>query len=185
MKRAGEPRRPPDGRVAGSGTAGRRSFLAGALALVALAACGARPEEPAPIVGRRAPDFTLPSLGGEAVPLASLQGRPVVLNFFATWCVPCRTELPAFQATAQRHADRGLAFLLVDLSEDPEDVGHFLESLRVSLPAAIDETGQVTKAYRVRGLPSTFFIDREGVIRAVQLGALDDRALEGGIAKIV
>jgi thiol-disulfide isomerase/thioredoxin len=108
-----------------------------------------------------------------------------VLNFFATWCGPCRYELPAFQAVAQRHAERGLAVLLVDLQEDPADVGQFLESLKVKLPAAIDETGHVTKAYRVRGLPSTFFLDRGGVIRAVQLGALDDRALESGVDKIV
>jgi cytochrome c biogenesis protein CcmG/thiol:disulfide interchange protein DsbE len=163
----------------------RRSFLAGALGLVALAGCGAPEEQPVPVVGRRAPDFALTGLDGESVSLASFRGRPVVLNFFATWCVPCRTELPAFQAMAQRHADRGLAVLLVDLQEDPEDVGRFLASLDVSLPAAVDETGHVTKAYRVRGLPSTFFLDREGVIRAVQLGALDDRALESGVAKIV
>jgi peroxiredoxin len=165
---------------------GRRSFLAGALATLALAACGQRPEEePAPVVGRRGPDFSLTSLDGEPVSLAALRGRPVVLNFFATWCVPCRYELPAFQAMAQRHAERGLAVLLVDLQEDPADVGQFLESLNVELPAAVDETGHVTKAYRVRGLPSTFFVDREGVIRAVQLGALDERALDSGVAKIV
>jgi cytochrome c biogenesis protein CcmG/thiol:disulfide interchange protein DsbE len=167
------------------GRAGRRSVLAGALASLALAACGNRPEEPAPVVGRRGPDFTLTSLDGESVSLASLQGHPIVLNFFATWCIPCRSELPAFQEMARRHAERGLAVLLVDLQEDPGDVGQFLESLKVSLPAVVDDTGHVTKAYRVRGLPSTFFVDREGVIRAVQLGALDDRTLEGGIAKIV
>jgi thiol-disulfide isomerase/thioredoxin len=164
---------------------GRRRFLAGLLGLLALAGCSAQPEEPAPVVGRRAPDFTLESLGGQSVSLASLQGKPVVLNFFATWCGPCKYELPAFQAMAERHADRGLTFLLVDLQEDAEQVAPFLESLKVSLPAVLDESGRVTKTYRVRGLPSTFFVDREGVIRAVQLGALDDRALEGGIAKIV
>jgi cytochrome c biogenesis protein CcmG/thiol:disulfide interchange protein DsbE len=163
----------------------RRSFLAGALGLVALAGCGTPEQEPAPVVGRRGPDFTLTGLDGESVSLASFRGRPVVLNFFATWCIPCRTELPAFQAAAKRHADRGLAVVLVDLQEDRDEVGGFLESLDVSLPAVIDETGHVTKAYRVRGLPSTFFVDREGVIRAVQFGALDDRALESGVAKIV
>lgn len=167
------------------GTLSRRCFLLGAVGLLGLAACGGQTEEPAPVVGRPAPDFSLTGLDGEPVALASLRGKPVVLNFFATWCLPCRQELPAFQAMAERHADKGLTVLLVDLQEDPADVAAFLESLDVGLSAVVDDTGRVTKAYRVRGLPSTFFLDRQGVIRAVQLGALDERALEGGVNRIV
>jgi cytochrome c biogenesis protein CcmG/thiol:disulfide interchange protein DsbE len=158
----------------------RRAFLVGA---VALAACGRVQEEAAPVVGRRAPEFRLAKLDGQPLALAELQGQPVVLNFMATWCGPCKVELPAFQQLAGRRPE--LSVLLVDLGEDSEMVGEFLDSLKVSLPTVLDESGQVTKSYRVRGLPSTFFIDREGVIRAIQLGALDERALETGIAKIL
>jgi cytochrome c biogenesis protein CcmG/thiol:disulfide interchange protein DsbE len=150
---------------------------------VALSACGVGQEEAAPVVGRRAPEFNLNGIDGRPVVLAELQGTPVILNFMATWCGPCRVELPAFQELAGRHPE--LRVVLVDLGEDREMVAGFLEELKVSLPTALDESGQVTKSYRVRGLPSTFFIDKGGVIRAIQLGALDTRALESGVTKIV
>jgi cytochrome c biogenesis protein CcmG/thiol:disulfide interchange protein DsbE len=160
----------------------RRSLLLGAAGLLALSACAAAGEEPAPVVGRRAPDFRLATVAGQPLALVELLGSPVVLNFMATWCGPCKFELPAFQEMAGRRPE--LSVLLVDLGEDAEMVAEFLDSLKVSLPTALDESGQVTKSYRVRGLPSTFFIDRGGVIRAVQLGALDQRALETGVGKI-
>jgi cytochrome c biogenesis protein CcmG/thiol:disulfide interchange protein DsbE len=161
---------------------GRRALLAGAGAAL-LAACRPAEEEAAPVVGRRAPEFRLATVSGEPLALADLRGKPVVLNFMATWCGPCKHELPAFQEMAGRRPE--LTVLLVDLGEDSELVAEFLESLKVSLPTVLDESGQVSKSYRIRGLPSTFFIDRTGVIRAVQLGALDQRALENGVTRIV
>ena len=160
---------------------GRRALLVGAGAAL-LAACGRAEEEAAPVVGRRAPEFRLAKLDGEPLALAQLQGKPVVLNFMATWCEPCKVELPAFQQIAGRRPE--LTVLLVDFGEDSEMVSEFLDALKVTLPTVLDENGQVTKSYRVRGFPSTFFIDRTGVIRAIQLGALDQRALEAGIARI-
>jgi thiol-disulfide isomerase/thioredoxin len=161
---------------------GRRAFVGGA---IALAAVGCAAAGPAPIVGRAAPDFKLGAIDGGEVSLSGLQGRPVVVNFFATWCVPCKKELPAFQALSKRYADRGLTFLLVDMQEDPDDVAVFLGDLGVSLPAVVDSSGEVGKTYRVRGLPSTFFVGRDGLIKQAQLGELDDRLLETGISKIV
>jgi thiol-disulfide isomerase/thioredoxin len=161
---------------------GRRVFLGAVLALAAVACAG---EGPAPVVGRRAPDFDLAAIDGGRVSLAGLQGKPVVVNFFATWCTPCKKELPAFQALSAQYADRGLTFLLVDMQEDPDDVAVFLGELGVSLPAVVDSSGEVGKTYRVRGLPSTFFVGRDGVIKQAQLGELDTRLLETGISKIV
>lgn len=162
----------------------RRAFITGGAVALLLAACR-NDDGPAPIVGRRAPDFTLPTLEGPQLTLSSLIGRPVVVNFFATWCVPCRQELPAFQTIATKYTERKLAFVLVDVQEDPDDVAVFLGDLRVDLPTTVDATGEVVKTYRVRGLPSTFFVDRDGVIRLAQLGALDQSILESGIAKIL
>lgn len=162
----------------------RRWLLLGGAGLV-LGACQSANNTPAPIVGRPAPDFAARSLDGERITLHQYRGQPLVLNFFATWCVPCLTELPAFQTIANRYAERGLAFLLVDLQEDPEEVALFLSELDVALPAVIDDTGEITKLYRVRGLPSTFFLDRAGIIQAVQMGALDERLLENGVGKII
>jgi peroxiredoxin len=161
---------------------GRRAFMAG---VAALAATACATEGPAPVVGRRAPDFALASIDGGSVSLAGLEGKPVVVSFFATWCTPCKKELPAFQALAQQHEDRGLTFVLVDMQEDPDDVAVFLGDLKVSLPAVVDSSGEVGKTYRVRGLPSTFFVGRDGVIKQAQLGELDGRLLEAGISKIV
>ena len=164
---------------------GRRSFVGGIGGVVALAALACAGEGPAPVVGRRAPDFTLASIDGGRLSLAGLEGKPVVLNFFATWCVPCKKELPAFQSLSSQYAERGLTFLLVDMQEDPDDVAVFLGDLGVSLPAVVDSSGEVGKTYRVRGLPSTFFVGRDGLIKLAQLGELDDRLLESGISKIV
>ena len=161
---------------------GRRAFVGGAVALAALACAG---EGPAPIVGRRAPDFTLGALDGGTGSLTGLAGKPVVVNFFATWCLPCKKELPAFQELSTRYAEQGLTFVLVDMQEDPDDVASFLGELGITLPAVVDSSGEVGKTYRVRGLPSTFFVGRDGLIKQAQLGELDTRLLETGISKIV
>ncbi len=161
----------------------RRQFLA--IAALSAIACASPAPEPAPIVGRPAPDFTLPALDGSSMQLGGLRGKPVVVNFFATWCGPCRFELPTFQALADKEAGRGLTFLLVDLQEDAASVRAFLEELKVNLPTVLDETGEVTKLYRVRGLPATYFVGRDGYIHAVQLGVLDERLLVAGIEKII
>ena len=161
----------------------RRSLLFGGSALV-LAACRSN-DGPAPIVGRAAPDFTGDLLPIGEQKLSDLIGHPVVLNFFATWCIPCKQELPTFERLAGRYADKGLSFLLVDMSEDPDDVARFLDELKVTLPTVVDQTGEIVKLYRVRALPSTFFIGRDGNIKMAQLGALDENLLSQGISKIV
>ncbi len=140
---------------------------------------------PAPVVGRQAPDFRLASLDGGQIGLSDYLGKPVILNFMATWCAPCRFELPTFQAAAERNRSTGLIVLLVDLQEDADDVGLFLGGLNIKLPTVLDRSGEISRAYRVRGLPSTFFIGRDGVIRVAQLGVVDERLLESGISKIV
>ena len=161
---------------------GRRAFVGGAIAIATVGCAGAAP---APVVGRPAPDFKLGSIEGGELSLSGLQGRPVVVNFFATWCTPCKKELPAFQALSAQYADRELTFVLVDMQEDPDDVAVFLGELNVRLPAVVDSSGEVGKSYRVRGLPSTFFVGRDGLIKQAQLGELDERLLAAGISKIV
>jgi cytochrome c biogenesis protein CcmG/thiol:disulfide interchange protein DsbE len=163
--------------------ASRRQFLGSVAAL--LLACRAPDNAPAPVVGRRAPAIVLRSLEGGELTLAALQGRPVIVNFFATWCLPCKNELPALQASSVRHAASGLSFILVDMLEDPDDVAVFLGDLAVTLPAGVDASGEVVKSYRVRGLPSTFFVGRDGVIKQVHLGELDEARLQQGISTIL
>ena len=144
-------------------------------------------DERAVEMGQPAPDFALESRApGETLRLSDYRGQVVVLNFWASWCGPCRQEMPEFEAEYQRHAAAGdLTILAVNaLSLDSRrDAERFIEEFEVTFPVAYDETGAVAERYRVRGLPSTFFIDRAGVVRAATFGPVFGGLLEAGIAK--
>lgn len=138
-------------------------------------------------VGQPAPDFALGSrVAGETLKLSDYRGQVVVLNFWASWCGPCRQEMPEFQEEYARHTlARDLTILGVNaLSLDSrEDAERFIEEVEVTFPIAFDASGEVGERYRVRGLPSTFFIDRGGVVRAATFGPVFGGLLEEGIAK--
>ncbi|HEX9269394.1 MAG TPA: TlpA disulfide reductase family protein [Candidatus Limnocylindria bacterium] len=135
-------------------------------------------------IGAVAPDFEWVRPNGESTRLSSLRPRPVVLNFWATWCVPCRAELPRLEAAARAHGD--ITFLEIDLDEDGDKVRGFLDSLEVShLEPLIDVGTVVAQRYRLSsGVPSTFFVDRDGVIRHLYLGEMDEAKLADGLRRI-
>jgi cytochrome c biogenesis protein CcmG, thiol:disulfide interchange protein DsbE len=138
------------------------------------AVAGALP--PAPAVGHPAPDFTVTDAAGKSFKLSSLAGTPVVLNFWATWCPPCRAELPELQAGSQRLAGQ-VAIVGLNQGETPEEVRAFIEKMGLTFQVPLDERMDVSKAYAVRNLPTTFFIDRTGVIRDMQIGPLTEATL--------
>lgn len=141
--------------------------------------------EPAPAVGHPAPDFEAPLLGGDSFSLAAARGTPVVLNFWATWCGPCRNEMPALENAAQRYEGK-VAFLGVDQGEDAATIQGFLDELGLTFPIALDEDQAVgADLYNVTGLPTTYFIDGEGTIRRVWMGEMNSITLEEGIAEIL
>lgn len=141
-----------------------------------------RPAEPA--VNHPAPDFTLTTLGGEQFTLSEQGGTPVVLNFWATWCGPCQRELPALQAAAERYAGR-VHFVGVDQGESAETVQKYVDELGLTFTIPIDKEQLMAQRYNVMGLPTTFFIDGEGVIRHLWMGEMTSITLEEGIARIV
>lgn len=159
-----------------------RSF---ALALVALLLAACQPASGAPTIGGPAPDFTLPTLDGRSVSLSGLRGKPVVINFWATWCAPCRDEMPLLQAVATRHAASGLTVLAIDVQEGEALVQAFVDEFGLTFPVLLDKTGEVVSRYRVRGLPTTVFVDRSGNIQSVYLGPLDEKTLETRLAGIL
>ena len=124
-----------------------------------------------PLIGHPAPDFTLPNLDGQSLSLAGLRGKPVLLNFWATWCVPCKSELPALQRFADEQKGRWTV-LGVDELETRDAVAAFAHSLDIRYPLATDADGVVGQRYRIGGLPSTFAIDAQGIVRVVHLGPL-------------
>jgi len=132
-----------------------------------------------PAMGHRAPDFALRDFEARTVRLSDSSGKKAVfLNFWATWCVPCREEMPTMERAYRTYKARGLEILAVSV-----DVGHeavvaaavkkFMAELKLSFPALLDPEWKVVKLYRVVGLPATFLIDRRGVVRAVEVGQRD------------
>ncbi len=145
-------------------------WLAGAgVALPALGAHEVRPWPP----GRPAPAAPLTDLDGKVWTLASLQGRPVLLNFWATWCEPCRAEMPSLELLAQRHVEEGLVVLAVNFKETRSTIDRFLKTAPLGLPVVVDPEGAAASAWAVRVLPSTVLIDRRARPRGVVLGELD------------
>jgi peroxiredoxin len=130
----------------------------------------------APVIGYPAPDFTLTTLDGGEFKLSAQRGTPVVLNFWATWCPPCRAELPELRAASERHADQ-IAIVGVNQAETAATVARSAPDLGLTYPIPLDQSGTVSRAYGVRSLPSTFFIDRDGVIREIQNGPLTEATL--------
>jgi len=131
---------------------------------------------PAPAVGHPAPDFTLTTLEGEAFTLSELRGKPVVLNFWATWCPPCRAELPELQSAAARY-DGEIVLAGVNQAEAETAVAAFAHDLGINFPIPLDAQARVSRLYGARSLPTTFFIDRQGIIRQVQIGPVTEATL--------
>ncbi|HMQ34295.1 MAG TPA: TlpA disulfide reductase family protein [Chloroflexaceae bacterium] len=140
---------------------------------------------PAPEVGRLAPDFTLETADGGSVRLADLRGRVVLVNLWATWCPPCRAEMPAIQAVYERHGPAGLSVLAVNVAEEPATVAAFLREHGLSFAAPLDRDGAVSHAYRSSALPSSFFIDRRGVIRAIYRGPMSHGVIAGTVEQLL
>jgi len=139
-----------------------------------------------PLVNNPAPDFTLPMLDTSTVKLSSLKGQWVVVNFWATWCGPCRDEMPLLQELATGELSKaasvpgGVRVLAVNRDESTDAIKSFLADLKLSptMPIALDSGAQVAIRYRVTAMPMTFFINPEGVIQYNQLGELTPKLLD-------
>lgn len=146
------------------------AWLAGVgLPLPALASHEVRPWP----AGRPAPTLAMTDLDGKVWTLADLKGRAVLLNFWATWCEPCRAEMPSLELLAQRHEREGLVVLAVNFKEPRSAVERFLRATPFDLPVVVDADGSAASAWGVRVLPSTVLIDRLARPRGVVLGELN------------
>ncbi|MCE7946971.1 MAG: TlpA family protein disulfide reductase [Chloroflexi bacterium CFX4] len=144
---------------------------------------------PFTLIGSPAPDFELPTPNGETLRLSALRGQWVVVNFWATWCAPCRAEMPVLQALidSPSEAARALgqvALIAVNRDESESAVRAFLDELNLTLPVALDAGGKISNRYGIVSLPITFFIDPEGIVRHKQIGEVTAAILEQTLRKL-
>ncbi len=156
------------------------------LLVLLVTGCSARSESPGVRVGELAPGFQLQNLDGQAISLVDLRGKPVLLNFWATWCPPCRDEMSYLQQIYEEWSGKGLMLLAIDIGESPAKVESFLQTHNLSLPVLLDDKQVVAQKYSITGIPTTFFIDKDGIIQGKIVGAFPSKeAIERYLAKIV
>jgi peroxiredoxin len=158
--------------------------LAVAASLVAINPAVARAAGP-PQVGSVAPDFSLPTADGKTVKLSDLRGKIVVVNFFATWCPPCRAETADLVASSNAFAPRGVVFVGVDAKESAQLVNQFAAAKDVAFILALDSDGAVNQRYDVRAIPTTYIVDRTGRIAYRQLDLLEGKVLASALDDVV
>ena len=132
-----------------------------------------------------APDFTLPALDGTSVMLSKIKGQVALINIWATWCPPCRAEMPTIQATYEQYRDQGFTVLAVDVQEDPRTIAAFMREYKLTFPALLDLDGTVSQTYQAYALPSSFFVDRKGIIRAVYRGPMPRGVIAGTVEQLL
>ncbi len=139
---------------------------------------------PAPVLGAPAPDFTLAALDGGTVTLSSLRGKVVLINFWATWCGPCEAEMPAIEREYSVLRGPEFEVLAIDLDEPADLVQAFVTRLGLTFPILLDPGAAVNDLYRIRGYPTTFIVDRDGIIVRQHIGYMSDRQLRNYLSSV-
>jgi thiol-disulfide isomerase/thioredoxin len=141
-----------------------------------------------PLLGKNAPEFSLPTLAGGTASNADLKGHVTIVDFWATWCEPCRTSMPHLQQLAANPelSAKGLRVLAVNATnqDDRADVEAYMKEMSFTFPVPLDENGMMTQAFQVRGFPTTFVVGRDGTVRNVFVGVRPDtlKALDEAVA---
>lgn len=157
-------------------------FVLGLLALLGwgLIRAQAGPRDSGP-----APDFSLSTFEGETIRLSDLRGQVVVINFWASWCPPCRDEAPYLQAMWQKYGDQGVVFIGVDYVDTEPEALAYIAEFGITYPNGPDIGTQISQAYRIQGVPETFFVAKDGTLRGVKIGPLFPPELENRILELL
>jgi peroxiredoxin len=148
---------------------------------VLLAGCGGQNS----LVGKPAPDFQFQGSEGQPISLSDLKGSPVLLNFWATWCGPCRGEMPYLQQIYEEWQVMGLILLAINIGESSSEVDKFMQSQGFTFPVLLDSNGAIAAQYGIKYIPTTFFIDSDGTIKEVMGGAFQSKAdIEESLLKL-
>ncbi len=138
--------------------------------------------------GDTAPAFSLKTLDGGPASLSDYAGHPVLINFWASWCTPCRSEMPLIIAAYQAHQQAGLAVLAIDLNDQErsnKDVQKFQAEFQMPFPVLLDNKGKARKLYRLRGVPTSVFVGADGVVRSVNPGPISEEVLRERLKEIL
>jgi len=139
---------------------------------------------PAPEEGETAPDFTATTVEGEKVTVSKLRGQPLWLTFGASWCQPCRAENPDIEAAYERYRGQGLQVLAIFIQDDKSTIEEYAKRVGLTYPKVDDSSDEIATGYRIAGIPSHFFIDNSGVLRAIRIGTLDPSDLDEVLTEI-
>lgn len=140
------------------------------------------------LVGKQAPDFTLTTLDGAKVSLSQYRGQPVLINFWASWCIPCREEMPELIRSYESHKAEGLMILGLNLtySDSLPDVQAFASEFNITFPILLDKDGAVAeRSYQIIGLPTSIFINRDGTIERIQVGKMTGKQIDQYVGEIL
>jgi thiol-disulfide isomerase/thioredoxin len=138
---------------------------------------------PIPRIGSRFPGFTLPDIHGNSVDSETFHGKPLVINFWATWCAPCKLEMPLL-ADIHRNYKGKLSLVAINFEENNQIASKFLLTNNFDLPVLLDESGTITNSFGVRAFPVTFFIDENGIIQFIYVGMMDEELIRENLMKI-
>ncbi|MBA7613037.1 Thiol-disulfide oxidoreductase ResA [subsurface metagenome] len=137
-------------------------------------------------VGNLAPDFQLQNLDGQTVSLGNLQGKPVLINFWATWCPSCVSEMPYIQEIYEEWSDAKLVVLAINIGESSSKVEEFMQNHNLSFTVLLDTKQDVAQKYNFQYIPTTFFIDKDGIIQEKVIGPFQNKAqIENRLSKIM
>ncbi|MCF6210295.1 MAG: TlpA family protein disulfide reductase [Gammaproteobacteria bacterium] len=132
-----------------------------------------------------APDFTLELFDGGTFQLSDMKGKVVVINFFASWCVSCGEETPTIERVSQDYAKKGVVFLAIAVDDTERKAKEFIKKYGLTIPAGLDRAGEIKEAYGLYGMPTTFFIDKEGMVSYFHAGVVTEKLLEHEIEKLL
>lgn len=167
------------------GRIGKITAIVFVLAILGLLGWGLAKAQQGQVKSGLAPDFTLTGFDGRAVTLSELRGKVVIVNFWASWCPPCREEAAYLEQTWRKYKDKGVVFLGVDWVDTPANAQAYIKEFDITYPNGPDVGTKAAQDYRIQGVPETFYVDREGVLRGVQIGPLKAPDLDNKIEELL
>ena len=137
------------------------------------------------LVGKKAPSFVAPNVGGQLVSLENYKNKPLVLNFWASWCPPCRDETPGMERIWRKYEDQGVVILGINVQDGEKEAERYISEFGVTFSNALDLDGSITVDYGVTGLPVTFFIDNDSVVTGRWVGSISEDRLDNWVSNLI